>query len=158
VDPLFIALVLRYPALLQDASAQDRFFQLDVEAPFAPLYSSLISMVIEQPENDSETLIAALREEHGDAVDEVLQKAAREGLRATLDHTELSLMVQHLWPMVVNKYDLTRLLVECRHVEEELAHELNEENLHRLTHLNAHKQALEREIARYYHEDPFSIV
>lgn len=154
VSSLFIALVLRYPALLRDGSAEERFLQLDVEPRLQPLYACLMSALLEQPENDSEQLIAAMREDHAQAVDEVLVMAAQQGLTDTLDHTELSLMVQHWWPFFINKHDLARLQAECAHAEEELATEMTEENLQRLTMLNAQKQALEREIARYYNEDP----
>lgn len=154
VAALFIALVLRFPALMQDGTAEERFLQLDVDAELQPLYASVMAALLEQPEYDSAALIAALRDEHRDAVEKVLAMAARQGLTETLDHTELSLMVQQWWPFFINKHDLARLQAECQHAEEELAQDMTEENLSRLTHLNAQKQALEREIARHYNEDP----
>ena len=154
VAALFIALVLRYPALMADGGAEERFLQLDVDAKLQPLYASLMSALLEQPLTESDALIAQMREDHAGMVDEVLAMAARQGLTDTLDHTELSMMVQQWWPFFINKHDLARLQAECAHAEEELAAEMNEENLLRLTHLNAQKQALEREIARYFNQDP----
>lgn len=154
VSALFIALVLRCPNLMLDGAAEERFLQLDVDAALQPLYASLMSVLLERPELTAEALIGAMREEHKEVVDKVLAMAAQQGLRESLDHTELGLMVQSWWPFFVNKHDLARLQAECLHAEEELAQDMTEENLLRLTHLNAQKQALEREIARHYNEDP----
>ncbi len=154
VAALFMALVLRYPALMVDGAAEERFLQLDVDAHLQPLYATMMGVMLEQPETDSDALIAMMCEDHAELVDEVLAMAAKQGLRAGMDHTELSLMVQHWWPFFINKHDLARLQVECKHAEEDLAQEMTEENLLRMTHLNAQKQALEREIARFYNEDP----
>lgn len=158
VAALFMALVLRMPQVLADSAAEERFMHLDVDAHMQPLYASMMSALLEQPDTDSDTLIAAMREEHAERVDDVLSLAAQQGLKPDLDHTELSLMVQQWWPFFVNKHDLARLQVECKLAEEELAHEMTEDNLQRMTMLNAQKQALEREIARYFNEDPLRFV
>ena len=95
VTALFLALVIRLPQLMQDGSAEERLLHLEVDEALKPLYQSLITILLQEPEVSSEDLIASLREEHRTALEGVLATAAKQGLKEGLDHTELSMTVQH---------------------------------------------------------------
>jgi DNA primase len=154
---LFLALVLRLPSLLSEGNAEERFLALEVGDALKPLYQSMTAILLQEPDISSEALIAALREDHPTDVARILQLAASQGLREGLDHTQTSMLAQHWWPFVVNKQDHLRLLRECALAEAELAENVSDETLTRLTALTTQKQAIEREIARFYNEDPLEV-
>lgn len=157
VTALFLALIIRLPQLVHDGSAEERLLHLEVEDRLKPMYQSLIMILLQEPDVSSDDLIAALKEEHAKALADVLAVAAKQGLKEGLDHTELSMTVQHWWPFVLTKMELYYVWADIRVAEAELAEAMTEEHFVRLNALKARKDALEREVGRFYNQDPLSI-
>lgn len=155
LSELFLALALRDPSLLADGSAEEWFLQLQVEPALKPLYTSMMQIILQEPSVSSQALLHALAEEHHAACEQVLGNAAKQGLKQTQDTVQTQLLVRHWWPFLLNKYALLQIMSECSEAEAALATEMHAENEQRLHHLKSQKQTLEREIARFYFEDPF---
>lgn len=157
VTALFLALILRLPQLMQDGAAEERLMHLEVDESLRPLHQDLIIALIRDPDIGSDTLIEGLKERHRAAVEDVLATAVKQGLKEGLDQVELSMTVQHWWPFVLTKMELYYVMYDIEVAEAELAVEMTEDRYARLNALKARKDALEREVARFYNQDPLSI-
>lgn len=154
LSELFLALALHDPQLLADGSAEEWFLTLEVEPSIKPFYTSLMQIILQEPDITSNALIHALSEEHETQCQRILHNASRQGLKLNSDTLHIQMQVKQWWPFLLNKYSLLQVSQECQNAEAALASDITPENEQRLHHLKTQKQALEREIARFYFDDP----
>lgn len=153
-----LALVVASPSILSDGAAEEFWLHAPMPASWQQQLHHLITELhIESPDLTSETLWQAIREETAAGSVQALEKALITlGIELGEDAIVREGKAQRLWGEVINDVDRARLKAECAEAEAQLAAEINEENFQRLTNLKAQLEAIDRERARFYREDPLN--
>lgn len=151
-----MALVITHPALLREASAEEMWLHAPMQAPWQQQLHQLITELhINIPELTSEQLWQAVQEEaSSEAKAGIARALAHLGLDPAMDDTVRISRAQVLWGEVVNDMDRARLKSECAEAEAIMAAEMNDENFSRYMALRGQLEALERERALFYQQDP----
>lgn len=151
-----MALVVAHPPLLNDASAEECWLHAPMPAPWQQRLHQLITELhIDAPELSSEQLWQSLTEEAtAEARAAITRALVALGIDLGMDDTVRITRAQMLWGEVLNDVDRARLRAECSEAEAIMAGEMTQENFERYILLKQQLEALERERARFYQQDP----
>ncbi len=151
-----MALVIAHPGLLADGGAEELWLQAPMQAPWQQVLHQLMTELhISQPELTSEQLWQTVQEEGtAEARAAMLRAMEQIGIDLAMDETVRVARAQILWGEVVNDMDRLRLKSECAEAEAAMAAEMSEEHFERFMALKGQLDALERERARFYQNDP----
>lgn len=151
-----IALVMAQPSMLLDASAEEIWLHAPMPADWQKLAQQRITELhIDAPELAEGELWHTLNEElPGEVLANIIKAMEAMGVHLSVDETIRRTRVSRLWPEVVNDLDRARLKLDCAEAEAAMGAEMTDENFQRYMALKGQLEALERERARFYLEDP----
>lgn len=151
-----LALVIAHPALLNDGAAEECWLHAPMQAPWQQQLHQLVTELhIATPELGSEQLWQTVQEEAPvEARNGVLRALDTLGVDLAMDDTTRFSRAQILWGEVINDMDRARLKSECSEAQAAMAAEMNDETFERYMALKAQLEALERERALFYQQDP----
>ena len=151
-----IALVASQPRLLLDAAAEETWLHAPMPAAWQQLaHRRMTELHIESPDLAEEEVWHTLQEElPADVLAHITRAMEAMGVQRPVEETIRATRVARLWGEVVNDMDRARLKVECAEAEAQMGREMTDENFQRFMALKAQLEALERERARFYLEDP----
>ena len=151
-----VALVAAQPRLLLDAAAEETWLHAPMPAAWQQLaHRRMTELHIESPDLAEEEVWHTLQEElPADVLAHIVKAMDAMGVHRAVDETIRATRVARLWGEVVNDMDRARLKVECTEAEALMGREMNEETFQRFMALKGQLEALERERARFYLEDP----
>jgi DNA primase catalytic core len=151
-----IALVVAQPTLLLESSAEETWLHAPMPAAWQQLaHRRITELHIEAPESEDGEFWHTLNEElPADVLAHIHKAMEVMGVPTSVDETIRRTRVARLWGEVVNDVDRARLKVDCADAEALMAAEMNDDNFQRYMALKGQLEALERERARFYLEDP----
>ncbi len=151
-----LALVAAQPRLLLDAAAEETWLHAPMPAAWQQLaHRRMTELHIESPELADEEVWHTLQEElPAEVLAQLIKTMEAMGVQQAVDETIRATRVSRLWGEVVNDMDRARLKVECSEAEAAMGREMTDENFQRYMALKGQLEALERERARFYLEDP----
>lgn len=153
-----IALVIAYPAIIDEAGAEEFWLHAPMPASWQQQLHHLVTELhIDAPDMNAEQLWQTVQEEvPAESITQIKRAMEALGVELSWDETVRASRVQRLWGEVVNDVDRGRLRLEVAEAERLLGQEMNEENFERLMALKQQLDALERERSRFYREDPLT--
>jgi DNA primase len=151
-----LALVVAQPALLMDAAAEETWLHAPMPASWQQqAHQRITELHIDTPAMGVDEMWHALQEElPADSITLIAKAMENLGIQHGVDDTVRGTRVGRLWGEVINDVDRARLKVECAEAEAAMGREMTEENFQRFMALKAQLEALQRERARFYLEDP----
>ncbi len=151
-----MALVIAYPGLLSDGSAEEIWLAAPLYAPWQQQVHQLITELhISNPDLSSEQLWESFQEEASRDSKAAIEASLHElSIHFDMDETTRVSIAQSMWGEVINDVDRMRLKSECAEAEAALAAEMTQENFERFMALKQQLEARERERGRFYQNDP----